>query len=501
MLSANPAVSRASASGSASACSRSRLRARASGPMSRFPIRLACGAAAARWRRAAAMSPRWKQITAAMPRSQQAATGSFRSSCSASTSAMRIVPAPGVEEQLAQGAVRLSQPDHRADLVREVQRLPGRGEGLLVPVEVAQRDGLVDLQQQPQVGQCRVALGHGQRPVEQRQRVGHLPLHRGHDGQHVQGPAHRPAVARLRCHLQRCGGDLAGLLDLAEVAVRARREHQQPGAVPGRDPRGGQGLIQRGQGLREPAGPHPALRQCPVQVNDEIGVDDVGQCAAGHLLGLGRVADPVQGVGEPAHQQVMLGRASRGTRDRLAEEFGRDLGRLADQQLRGAGQPAQYPLIHRLGRAARPARCPQQLPGDPVRGRTGLRKGAPRVAVPGGPHRHRYLLVQRRTDQRMPEPQAVAGFGQHAGGACLVHGRDQVRHTAAQHDRQVRHREIHTEQGRRPQHLTHRAGDKAEAVRDGRRQGARRGAVGQLGGSRAGNGHARSYGPARRPAR
>ena len=85
----------------------------------------------------------------------------------------RVVPLSRLEQQLAEGAVRLSQPECRADLVGQVPRLPGHGQGLLVPVEIAQRDGLVDLQQQPQVGQRRIELGHGQRPVEQRQRVGH----------------------------------------------------------------------------------------------------------------------------------------------------------------------------------------------------------------------------------------------------------------------------------------------------------------------------------------
>ena len=203
-----------------------------------------------------------------MPRSQQAAIGLLQVFVQGLHLGQRLVPPAGVEEQLAQGAVRLRQPDHRAGLVGEVPGLPGRGEGLVVPVEVAQRDGLVDLQQQPQVGQRRVGLGHGQRPVEQRQRVGHL----------------RPALAVTRVstcsaqpiaqlspasdgHRKRGRGDLAGLLDLAEVAVRPRREHEQPGAVPGRDPRRGQRPVQRGQGLREPARPHPALRQRPVQVD------------------------------------------------------------------------------------------------------------------------------------------------------------------------------------------------------------------------------------------
>ena len=94
----------------------------------------------------------------------------------------------------------------------------------------------------------------------------------------------------------------------------------------------------------------------------------------------------------------------------------------------------------------------------------------------------------------MPEPQAIAGFGEYAGGPGLINGRDQARHTAPQHDREVRHREVHSEQGCRPQHLMHRPGNKAQAVRDGRRQGARRSGVRQLGGSRAVNGHARAPG-------
>jgi hypothetical protein len=125
----------------------------------------------------------------------------------------------------------------------------------------------------------------------------------------MQRPAHRPAVIGLRRHLQRGRGDLAGLLEIATVAVRARGEHQQPRPVAGRDSRGLQGPVQRGQGFAEPAGPHPALGQRPVQVNEEIRVDGVSQCALGHLLGLGRVPDPVEGVGEPADQEDMLGRA------------------------------------------------------------------------------------------------------------------------------------------------------------------------------------------------
>ena len=88
----------------------------------------------------------------------------------------------------------------------------------------------------------------------------------------------------------------------------------------------------------------------------------------------------------------------------------------------------------------------------------------------------------------MPEPEAAAGLGQHADGTRLVHRRDQVRHAAAQYDRQIGDREIHPEQGRGPQHLAHRPGDEAEAVRDRRGQRAGRGAARQLGRSRLGDG-------------
>ena len=90
----------------------------------------------------------------------------------------------------------------------------------------------------------------------------------------------------------------------------------------------------------------------------------------------------------------------------------------------------------------------------------------------------------------MPEPETIAGLGQHAGGAGPLNGRDQVGHAATQDGRQVRDGKIHAQQRGRPQYLTHRPGNEAKAVRDGRRQGARDGTAGQLGGSRVGNGQA-----------
>ena len=143
----------------------------------------------------------------------------------------RVFPAPCLEEALCQDAMRLTQPDSRADLVREVQRLPRYGHGLLVPVQVAQRDGLVDLQQEPQVRQPRIGPGYDQRPIGQRERLGQPALYRRHQRQYVQRPAHGPGVARLLRRRQRDAGDLAGGFDLAEAAMRPGGHHQQPGAV------------------------------------------------------------------------------------------------------------------------------------------------------------------------------------------------------------------------------------------------------------------------------
>ena len=146
-----------------------------------------------------------------------------------------FVPSTRFEQQLAQREMRLRHAERRADLLGELPGLPGRGQRLLVPVEIDERDGLVDLQQQPQIGQGRIGLGHGQRPVEQRQCVGRTPRYPVRDGQHVQRPAHGPVVARLRRCRERPVGDLPRLFDLPDIEVRPGRHHQQPGAMPGRD--------------------------------------------------------------------------------------------------------------------------------------------------------------------------------------------------------------------------------------------------------------------------
>ena len=231
-----------------------------------------------------------------------------------------------------------------------------------------------------------------------------------------------------------------------------------------------------------------------MQVHEKIGLDRLRQRAVGHLLGFCRLTDPVEGVRETADQEVMVRRARGGACDRAAEEFGRHSRRLADQQVRGPRQPVQHPFVHRVTRAAGPAQRPEQLPRDPVGRGAGLRERTPSVAMPGGTHRHRYLLIQRRADQRMPESQAGAGLGEHAGGAGLVDGREQVRHATVQHDRQVRHGEVDPKQGGRTQHLTHGCGHEAQPVRDRRRQRGGRGTVGQHGGSSTGHPHTRTAG-------
>ena len=87
----------------------------------------------------------------------------------------------------------------------------------------------------------------------------------------------------------------------------ARAVRREPGPPPAEDSRGGQGLVQRGERFGEPAGEGPALGKCPVQVDPEIRLCDVGQRLAGHPLGFGGVADPVQGLSEAALQALVRG--------------------------------------------------------------------------------------------------------------------------------------------------------------------------------------------------
>ena len=68
----------------------------------------------------------------------------------------------------------------------------------------------------------------------------------------------------------------------------------------------GQSLIQRGQGFGEPASHSPALGQGPVQVDQEVGMGGGDETPPGHAFRLGRVADPVQRLGEQAQQAFVL---------------------------------------------------------------------------------------------------------------------------------------------------------------------------------------------------
>ena len=63
-----------------------------------------------------------------------------------------------------------------ADPVGEPLGLAGGGERPVVLVQVAERDGLVDLEQQTQVGQGGFGLGDGQGAVVEGQCVGDPPL-------------------------------------------------------------------------------------------------------------------------------------------------------------------------------------------------------------------------------------------------------------------------------------------------------------------------------------
>ena len=314
VLSANPAVSTASASGSRPACSRSRLRASASGPFTRFPIRSARGAAEARRRRAAARSPRWKQMTAAMPRSLQAAACSGQAAVS---TGHRFAP-PGANRPIARCrrsswpsavcacASRTTAPSWRA------RRSPCRA----APKAFSYRSRLARLTALLICSSSRRSVRAGSASVtasarsNKRQRVGHLALHGGHDRQHVQGPGDRPVVAASVAACERGRGELAGLFQLAMAAVRAGAEHEQPRPVAGRDPGRIQGPVQRGQRLVGLPDEDAALRERPVQVNEHVGIGDMRQRLVGHLLGSGRVTNPVEGVGEPAHQTVVVGRAT-----------------------------------------------------------------------------------------------------------------------------------------------------------------------------------------------
>ncbi len=243
----------------------------------------------------------------------------------------RLVPAAHLAERLAERAVRLRQPHRRAHLVRLQPGLLGGGQRLVVAVEVAQRDRLVDQQQDAEVAQRRVGLGHRQGAVVERQRVRQVTADDRHGGQHVQRPAGRPGVAGLLGGGERLVRLPAGRLDVAEVEVGARGQHEQAAAVLGGDAGRVERLAQGGERLVGLVRQHPALGQRPVQVDQQVGIGGVAERPLGDPLRLGPVAGPVERVGEPAGQPPVLDRAGRDARHRLAEQFRRDPRRLADQ--------------------------------------------------------------------------------------------------------------------------------------------------------------------------
>jgi hypothetical protein len=162
----------------------------------------------------------------------------------------------------------------------------------------------------------------------------------------------------------------------------------------------------------------------------------VGKCAGRHLRGLPRVSDAVERVGEAADEQVVGGHAGRGRAHRPAQQRDRGQRCLAHQLLRGVGQPPDHPVVH-SGRPFGRVQCGQELARHAVGGRTLLGQRASRVAVPGGPHRDRHLLIERGLDEGVPEGQFGTVVAEHSGGDGFVEDRQQLTDPAAGHHREV----------------------------------------------------------------
>ena len=86
--------------------------------------------------------------------------------------------------------------------------------------------------------------------------------------------------------------------------MRPRGEREQPRAVPAGDAGALKRLVERGDGLRRPAYPDPALRERAVQVDEEVGVDCVRERTIRDLLGSRGIADPVEPLGQVPDQVV-----------------------------------------------------------------------------------------------------------------------------------------------------------------------------------------------------
>jgi hypothetical protein len=313
-----------------------------------------------------------------------------------------VIPPADVEEQLTEDALCLRQPDDVAGLVGELAYLLGRGDRLLVAVQVAKRRGLVDLQHEPQVGQRGIALGDRDRAFEEEQRVGRLALRGLGQGAHAERPTGGPPVARRLGRRQGPARRLVGGLDVAETAMDTSAEHEQPRPVPVSDTGPVDRAPQRGEGLLEPAVDRPALGKRPMQIHQQVRLGHVREGSGGDLGGVGGVADPVERVGEPAGEQVVRGLRGGDPGDGPAQQPDRGPRRLADELLAGAGEPAHHPLVGGA-RGALDVQHRQQLLGDPVGGCAVLRQRVGGVAVPCPAHRRRHGLVERRADQWVPE--------------------------------------------------------------------------------------------------
>ena len=100
--------------------------------------------------------------------------------------------------------------------------------------------------------------------------------------------------------------------------------------MPGRDLRRLKCPAQCGQRLGGLASLDPALSQGSVQINAEIRFDHVHQRIVRHLLGFGRIADPIERVGQPTDKDVVPGRADWTARHRLIQQFGGNFRSLAN---------------------------------------------------------------------------------------------------------------------------------------------------------------------------
>ena len=212
---------------------------------------------------------------------------------------------------------------------------------------------LLSLQQQPQVGQGRIGLGHRQGTVEQRQRISHPALHHGHARSARAAPS---AVAQLSAA---SGG-------LGEARRRRRWpafstwprlrcvravSHEQPGPVAARGSPGRTGP--GASAVRDSV--NPAARACGTGPASSAGPPGdraqttLARAPCGYPLGLGRVADPVQGLSERSTSRPSCRASSRATVfTAWPRRFRRDPRSLADRAA-GAVRVSQRRIHSSIG--------------------------------------------------------------------------------------------------------------------------------------------------------